>query len=596
MNSKLGKVARGTPSGQRRTPHGTVLALSGLLAFGCNAGVLTANDPESAGDPSNQGGAGNLSGTGGAGGTGGSTSGVGGSNTGGAVEVPPLANPDFLPTRIRRLSNTEYSNSVAELLGEDFDVAEGFAPDARQGGFTVNDAQRVDPVLAKQLYAVSDTVSEAIQGRLTELAPCDTPNDELACAAAFIERFAGQAYRRPLNDEERTGLLAVYEVGAADEGYAAGIALVIRTVLQSAGFLYVTELGNGVAADDGTVTLGPYELASALSYLATGAAPDAALLADAEAGLLNTPEGRVAALQRMAGTPENLDRMVQLVREWLELDQIESTAKDTNIYPAYPGLQAVIAAESYAFVRAVLDPANGYADHVTTLLSADWTVGDQNLAQLYTNATDLGDGRLSLPARRGVLNQGAFLAVQAHAHESTPVLRGVVITRRLLCMNIPAPNSLNIDVVPPVPDPTQTTRQRFEVHTTDDACASCHKVIDGFGNAFEQFDGMGQHRTTENNLPVDPTTTVTISTALDGYYENSNTLAEALATDPGVRECFARQVFRSVMGRSDAQAADAEEVFITAYRSLPMVSQGNLFTLLETVVANPLFAQRSVYE
>src|SRR5262245_40832656 len=58
----------------------------------------------------------------------------------------------LLPARIRRITNAEYDASVRALLGTTQSLAATtFPPDSRQSNFTLNDAQRVDPVLAKQL-------------------------------------------------------------------------------------------------------------------------------------------------------------------------------------------------------------------------------------------------------------------------------------------------------------------------------------------------------------------------------------------------------------------------------------------------------------
>ncbi len=74
------------------------------------------------------------------------------------------------------------------------------------------------------------------------------------------------------------------------------------------------------------------------------------------------------------------------------------------------------------------------------------------------------------------------------------MLRGVAIMRRVACMKLPDPQSLNIQVVPPAPDPAKSTRDRYDIHATDAACASCHATIDQIGFSFEMFDGMGKQR------------------------------------------------------------------------------------------------------
>lgn len=533
-------------------------------------------------------------GNGGATSSGNSTSGSG-SGSGGTSTVPLPEGTDpvaLIPARIRRLSNAEYDASAQALLGVQTHPGESFAPDSRQSGFTVNDAQRVDSVLVKQLFAAAQTLAAEVRPRLGELAPCTTPDAPEPCASAFIDSFGAKAYRRPLVEAEAQGLLAVYRVGAEEDGYEGGIELVVRALLQSAGFLYLTELGDGSSNADGTISLTPYELASSLSYLVTAAPPDDALLEAALAGRLANADGRVEQLLRLRddAREESDTRLVRLIREWLETDRIESTAKDSNVYGGFENVKAGMVAESKDFVQAVLEQSSG---NVADFLGADWTVsGDTALLNLYDAQAQSG-GRATLPKRRGMLNQGAFLAVHAHAHESTPVLRGVAIARRVACLSIDSPASLNINVVPPVPDPALTTRERFAAHLSDPVCLQCHRLIDPFGNAFEQFDGMGQFRSTENDqLSVDSSTTIQLGTDFDGNYQDSNELAEALAQSATVRSCFARQLFRATVARSDATTAAAEDAFVEELESMPLEQQGNVIDILTAYVSGPLFTHR----
>src|SRR5262249_25838583 len=171
-----------------------------------------------------------------------------GSPTGAAGNGGPPggAMGDLLPARIRRLTNAEYDASVQALLGtKQALAATTFPPDARQGGFTVNDAQRVDPVLAKQLASAAETLAgeAAANGTLARLAPCADPvAGGATCAKDFIQSFGAAAYRRPLTGDEVAAMQALYAAGAEGATYADGIALVVRGVLQAPGFLYLTEL------------------------------------------------------------------------------------------------------------------------------------------------------------------------------------------------------------------------------------------------------------------------------------------------------------------------------------------------------------------
>jgi hypothetical protein len=540
------------------------------------------NGSNGGGSNANSGGNGNLP-TGGNGSPGGS----GPIASGGSTPLPMGVDPGaMIPQRIRRLANAEFDASLKALTGTDKTPAQSFAPDARQSGFTLNDAQRVDNVTAKQIYAAATEASATFD--VNGKAPCADMSKAEACATSFIASYGAKAYRRPLSADESAALLTVYKTGVDGATYADGIRLVVRALLNSAGFLYLTEIGDaGVAAPGTAAALTPYELASSLSYLVTSGPPTDQLMADALGGKLGTPEGREKAFWDLIGTPAARDRIVRVVREWVGVDRISETDKDTNVYPNFPGLKSAIAKESLDFVSSVITDGTG---NVNELLSANWTmVSDSKLAQLY-NAN--GSGKVTLPTRRGILNQAAFLSVFAHAHESSPVLRGVDLARRFACLDIPSPTTLNIVVVPPPPDPNKTTRERFAVHSTDTTCRNCHKNIDPFGFAFEEYDGMGAFRTMEGNNPVDSKVTIASGTDFDGDYADGNALALAMAKSPQVTACFARHMFRGSAGRSDSTMQTSEAEFIKFWKTLPTDQQGNILQTLLAFVKSPLFTHR----
>jgi len=555
------------------------------FGFALVVGVLGCSEGEIR-DPRPMGSSGNA-GTAGGGTQGGS----------GGLDVPLPTGTDpatLLPARIRRLTNAEYDASVGVLAPpatpRDKTPAAGFAPDTRQSGFTVNDAQRVDPVVAKQLAQAAEAIAADVRLRVNEFAPCADMAAAEGCAIEFIEAFGAKAYRRPLDAAEREGLLRVYRAGIEEAAYADGIELVVSALLQSAGFLYLTELGGGSAG--GVVALTPYELASSISYLFTAGPPDAALLGKALAGELATPEGREAAVwDILTLSPVARDRVVRVVTEWLGIDRIDETAKDSLVYPEYADLQPAMQAESLGFITAVLAESTR---SVGELLSADWTKlrdADAGLAGLYDVA---GTGRVGLAGRRGILNRAAFLSVYAHAHESAPVLRGVAVARRVACLDVPSPTTQNIVVVAPPPDETKTTRERFAAHSTDARCISCHQRIDPFGFSFEQFDGMGNTRPEgkDNGKLVDSQVTIALGADFDGSYADSNALAVALGQSASVRECFARHAFRASAGRSDAAVSASEAKFLAFWSSLPAEKQGDILETLVAFVRSPLFAHR----
>ncbi|MCH2109392.1 MAG: DUF1592 domain-containing protein [Polyangiaceae bacterium] len=490
----------------------------------------------------------------------------------------------LLPARIRRLTNAEYNRSVQALLGTTQTPGEGFPPDTRQHGYTTNEAQVVDPVLARQLDSAAVSLADEAVTRLDEVAPCADPAAGAeACAQAFIDVFAPRAYRRSITEEERAALLALYQSGATGGTYAEGVHQLIRGILQSPNFLYLTEIGSGEQVAN--IQLAEHEIASQLAYLLTGGPPDEELLASANAGELGNADKRMEHARRLLATDAGKMRAVQLVQEWLGIDRVSETGKDNTVYPEYDALQSAIEQESIDFIQATL--MNG--GNVEELLGAPWSIVSPELAAFYGVA---GEGRVDLPERIGLLNQAAFLTVHSHAVETGPILRGVALMRRLGCIEIELPTFLNVDIVPPAQDPTKTTRERFSIHSTDQACAACHDLIDPLGFSFEQFNAMGGFQSEDNGKPVDSTVEVALGLDFDGPYSNSNELAAAMALSSEVRTCFARQLFRAQAAERDIPEA-SEATFIETVNAQPIDQQKALIEILVSFTGQELFSYRT---
>jgi hypothetical protein len=318
------------------------------------------------------------------------------------------------------------------------------------------------------------------------------------------------------------------------------------------------------------------------------------------------------------------------------IDAIALIAKDMNWYPDYASLNAaaVMDDETTSFITEVLTKNSGTVGELLsagyTIINPSSTVTASQISSYYSKfyGVTAGTGEVSLAkakggARVGILNQGAFNAVYAHASTSAPILRGVAVMRRIACIPVPDPSTLNITVPPPpAPDASNpvTTRAIYDVHGTTSGCASCHSSIDAFGFTFEGYDGMGEYRTIDADskgtvhlgaekvastrsqaiggyeyLTIDTTGTVTgTNTDLDTSYTDSNALATTLAASPTVAACAPVQFFRGSTGRSDATGnlTDSETAFQQIWDQLPSDKQGNLVEILVAYIRSPLFAQR----
>jgi uncharacterized protein DUF1585 len=74
--------------------------------------------------------------------------------------------------------------------------------------------------------------------------------------------------------------------------------------------------------------------------------------------------------------------------------------------------------------------------------------------------------------------------------------------------------------------------------------------MDPIGFAFENYDGIGKFRTTDNGLPVDATGSLSLDGAIQNF-KDAVSLIGLLEKSAEVRRCFARQWFEFAVLRPD---------------------------------------------
>jgi hypothetical protein len=310
--------------------------------------------------------------------------------------------------------------------------------------------------------------------------------------------------------------------------------------------------------DGALVKFDSHEMASRLSYFLWNSMPDAALIAAADAGRLVTPDEVATQAKRLLADPRANATLADFVTQWLELGPLSDLIKDTATYPNFkPELLNSMRAETVAFAQDVL---RGSSPTFTSLLTAPYTFADPALA-LYYGVTPDAAGRVNLTGtpRLGVLTQGALMAVKGNSYRTSPVRRGKFVLNRMLCTSVPPPPP---DVVPelPPPDPTMTVRQQMAEHRSNPSCAVCHTLMDGFGFAFEYFDGAGNTRSDDRGHPIDASGSVSIPSAAETFsFQNATELANELAASPSAHECFAKQWLRYAIDRFE-QSTDTAAV------------------------------------
>jgi hypothetical protein len=521
--------------------RGLALAAA-LAAAGCVGAIPGAGE---GGKP----GAGGSSGSG-PGPSGPGTGATGPGGTGGGAG-PAAAGPlEHVP--LRRLTRSQYNNTIRDLLGITGDVAQGFALDEQEGGFDANSRAPLKELQIERYQTVAEELATRAIANMARLAPCAPPaRAEAVCLAEFLDRFGKRAYRRPLTGEEKaryTALFAVGKSGPAD--FAGGLGLVVSTMLQSPHFLYRPELGDPSRVAREGLPLTAWETASRLSYFIQNTMPDDDLFAAAEGDRLRTIDQVAAQARRLLATPQARETMVSFHQQWLQVDDLLSVEKDAATYPAWnPEVRSAMKVELDEFVDQVARTGDGKLE---TLLTAGFSYLSGPLYGLYgITGSGATPRRLDLPAgqRAGLFTLAGVMARHAHPDQSSLVGRGALVSDRLLCITPPSPPD-DVDAMVPKPDPNVSTRLRFEQHRTDPRCAGCHALMDPLGIPFEIYDGIGKYRTMDGKQPVDATSALK-GTDNDGPVADATGLMTRLAGTSQVRRCLTQQWFRYVFGRMD---------------------------------------------
>ena len=561
------------------------ISLSALLAFGACQGEITSSQKGN-GQAGEKPGSGAKPGDSSSGQMPGDPSTGAPATTPGAVSAVPM----------RRLTKAQYHNTIRDLLGFPPTGVEGFGLDEKEGGFDANSKAPLKELQIEKYQAAAEELAGRAVANLERLAPCADPaGAQAACLDAFLDGFGKRAYRRPLTDEERAAYKEIFTLGRDPEGgFVGGIRLVVATMLQSPYFLYRPELGTGTPGPGGEMPLTQYEIASRLSYFLQNTMPDAALFEAADAGELGTPEEIATHAERLLKDEKARGAMVSFFRQWLEIEDLETLEKDTEVYPQFTDeVREAMIHELDEFVDRVVRQGDGKLE---TLLTANYSFLSEPLFDVYgvEGADGAGAGtnpaRVNLPEaeRAGILTLAPVMARHGYADQSSPVGRGYVVSDRLLCRTPPPPPDDVVNEVPK-PDPNVSTRVRFEMHRTNPECATCHTLMDPLGIPFEIYDGMGRYRERDGSQMVDAASELE-GTSNDGPVKDAIELVGRLAAADEVKACMARQWFRYAFGRLDGKA---DEPFLQEAVSAFGSSGDQLPDLMVALTKSRVFSHRS---
>ena len=461
------------------------------------------------------------------------------------------------PISLRRLTEPEYRQIIADVFGTTIKVPGRFEPDVRDNGLIAVGTSRESvagtgleeyDLTARGIAA--QVVDDAHRATLIPCTPAKPTDRDDKCASQFIASTGRLLFRRPLtNDELQTNVKDAGDAAVKLNSFYGGLELSVAAMLVSPQFLFRQEVSEPDPDNAGQRRLDPYSTASRLSFFLWDSTPDTELLDAAANGDLNTEKGIARQVDRMVKSPRLASGVRAYFSDMLGFDGFAALAKDPQIYPKFSSQVATDAKEqTLRTLTDLLVTNNGdYRDIFTTrktfltrLLGSVYQVPVTASTEWEPHEYAEGD------PRAGILMQISFVALHSHPGRSSPTIRGKALREVFLCQKVPdPPGNVNFALVQDTKNPAfHTARARLEAHRTQATCQGCHKIMDPAGLAMENFDSSGGFRSTENGSPIDT------SGDIDGVkFDDALGFTKAVHDNPSVPSCLVTRMYSFGTGR-----------------------------------------------
>ncbi|MDG3006651.1 DUF1592 domain-containing protein [Paludisphaera mucosa] len=360
--------------------------------------------------------------------------------------------------------------------------------------------------------------------------------DREAKAREFCNKFVERAFRRPLSAEERAAYV--------DRRFGPGIDLqtavkkVVLATLISPAFLYHEPDG----------ALDAYDVAARLSFGLWDSLPDSTVLEAAAKGELKTREEVARQAERMVDDLRTRAKLREFLIQWLKVDRVADLSKDPKVFPDF---NEAVASDLRTSLEMFLDDV-AWTDgsDFRRFLKADELYLNGRLAKVY-GASLPADApfqkvKLGDEPRAGLLTHPYLMASFAYTATSSPIHRGVFLTRGFLGRALAPPPEA---VAPLAPDlhAGLTTRERVVLQTSPKACQMCHTMINSVGFTLENFDAVGRFRKEENGKAIDPTGEYPSRSGETVVFHGPQDLAKFLSETDETRTAFVQQLFHNLI-------------------------------------------------
>lgn len=343
--------------------------------------------------------------------------------------------------------------------------------------------------------------------------------EEMPCATRILSRLARRAYRRPVSGDDVQTLLRFYQTARAGGNFDEGIRAAIERVLVSPDFLFRIEADPANVAAGEIYRISEVELASRLSFALWSSIPDDQLLDLAIGGKLREPAVLEQQVSRMLADPRARASLVQnFFEEWLQTRNVWLLKPESSKFPWFDdNLRIAFVKEIELFLDAQLKEDHSVVD----LLTSNQTFLNEQLARHYGIPGVYGSHfrpvTLTDENRFGLLGKASVLAVTSYTTRTSPTIRGKWLLENILAAPMPAPppNVPALEASDKGGRP-MAVRAMLEAHRANPVCASCHARMDPLGFSLENYDAIGQWRTTDAGSAINASGVLLDGTKVEG--------------------------------------------------------------------------------
>jgi len=406
-------------------------------------------------------------------------------------------------------------------------------------------------------------------------------------AKLVISRFLTKAWRKPIDSQTAEKWFQHFKKISRDENSSIyALRETLATSLASTNFIYLSEPKPNKSKPS---ILSSHELAARLSYFLWSSMPDNELRALADKNRLSDSKVLAIQIKRMLRDPKSNRFAEEFSKQWLDLGGVDRVAVNPRYHKNFDNrLKPYMQAESLEFFKEIFKKD----EPMTQIIDADFTMLNARLAKHYgvEGPKSQRFERTSLKGTNragGILGHASIHLSGSDGAESHPIRRAVWVRERLL-HDPPKPPP------PDVPGIEESVKdfeklslhEQIEFHRKKESCNDCHRTLDPWGIALEEYSAVGLKReeTTVHKKPITSDTILPGNHPVDGVEELQKFILSHRKDQ--FAHAFCSKVLTYALGRS---LTLEDEILVNELKNEFVKNRFRLSGLLKNIVLSETF-------